>query len=584
MTISRVAASERATSPSQTIARHAPSLRKWLGPSIGLLAILVAYCAVVLHLHPANFFGLTEDDTIYFTSAREIARGHGYVLPNIPGEPAATKYPIFYPWLLSWIWRWNPSFPANVSSAVYLNLFFGCAFAVAAFVYLRRVSRFGMLASLLLTLFCALTSNGIFSSLLVMSDIPFAALALSACVAASLPASKDGTGRNLVAAGILAGLAALTRTLGVPIALGLCAGICLRTGWRKAAAFGAAFLPFAAYLAWRAITVIPNAVPTAGTSSCPHSWHMTWLYYTDYIGYWKADTLANHTLLPVIKANALLMLLQPGGYILSSAGAVNSFVVSTALLTIASAVVIRGMARQLQTNGLSPVHFALVLYVLPLLVWDYNDHGRFLLPFLPLFASGLWIEVQHLIGMIKTSLQAPKKKGDRAAAGLFALVGVALVVVAGASWRHKRQQFADFSDSRADMLSEKKQAYDWLKGNTPSDARILAYEEGLAYLYSNRLAVRPIIFSPAGTVRADILDTELSCIGSNGPEIRARYWLISDDDFGFEWEPAQSRASIREKEVEKALSQVFRSQNGHVRIYELDGGNVATRSEPEPTA
>jgi hypothetical protein len=170
--------------------------------------------------------------------------------------------------------------------------------------------------------------------------------------------------------------------------------------------------------------------------------------------------------------------------------------------------------------------------------------------------------------MIKRSVRASKKVGDKVAASFLAIAGVALGLLAGASWLHKRQQLADLSDSRAEMLREKKQAYDWLKANTSRDARILAYEDGLAYLYANRAAVRPTIFSPAGTVKASILDAELSCIGSNGPAISARYWLMADDDFGFEWEPAQSRALAREKEVGKTLPELFRSENGGVRIYE----------------
>src|ERR1041385_1590634 len=74
----------------------------------GLAVIVVLYCLLVTSIHPTNLFGLMEDDTIYFSSAREIAQGHGYVLPNLPGQPAATKYPILYPWLLSWVWRLNP--------------------------------------------------------------------------------------------------------------------------------------------------------------------------------------------------------------------------------------------------------------------------------------------------------------------------------------------------------------------------------------------------------------------------------------------------------------------------------------------
>ena len=81
---------------------------------LGLAGIAILYLTAIVRLHPANFFGVTQDDTIYFSSARALTAGSGYVLPSVPGTPPATKYPILYPWILSWVWRWNPSFPANL--------------------------------------------------------------------------------------------------------------------------------------------------------------------------------------------------------------------------------------------------------------------------------------------------------------------------------------------------------------------------------------------------------------------------------------------------------------------------------------
>jgi hypothetical protein len=93
-------------------------------PWIALSAIILIYLCLVIRLHPVNFFGLSEDDTLYFSSAKAITEGRGYILPSVPGTPPATKYPILYPWILSWVWRWRPSFPANLFSALVVNLGF----------------------------------------------------------------------------------------------------------------------------------------------------------------------------------------------------------------------------------------------------------------------------------------------------------------------------------------------------------------------------------------------------------------------------------------------------------------------------
>src|SRR5260370_16175742 len=154
-------------------------------PWIALSAIVLSYLCLVIRLHPTNFFGLSEDDTLYFSSARSIAEGHGYILPSVPGTPPATKYPILYPWILSWVWRWTSAFPGNLSAAVALNLVFGAAYLIAAFAFLRRLPGFSNTGALVLTAICAINPTVLFLSANLMSNIPFAALALGACVAAS---------------------------------------------------------------------------------------------------------------------------------------------------------------------------------------------------------------------------------------------------------------------------------------------------------------------------------------------------------------------------------------------------------------
>ena len=108
--------------------------------ALSLIGICALLAIAVAKIHPLDFFGLSEDDSIYFSSAQALASGHGYVLESVPGTPPATKYPVLYPWMLSWIWRWMPAFPANLGVGIGLNVVCGFVYVVAAFFLLRGLA------------------------------------------------------------------------------------------------------------------------------------------------------------------------------------------------------------------------------------------------------------------------------------------------------------------------------------------------------------------------------------------------------------------------------------------------------------
>src|SRR5690242_5055246 len=152
-----------------------PSLRRL---SI-LLVILIAYVFQVERIHPAVFFGQFQDDSIYFSTAKALAEGQGYKLISFPGAPPQTKYPILYPALLSYVWKLNPNFPANLDLAIHLTEFFGCAGLVAVFFLLRKLPAIGETAALCLAAVCAVQPVVVRASGLVMSDVPFMACLLT---------------------------------------------------------------------------------------------------------------------------------------------------------------------------------------------------------------------------------------------------------------------------------------------------------------------------------------------------------------------------------------------------------------------
>src|SRR5215471_14018621 len=188
---------------------------------ISVLCILVLYLLCLAWMRPARDFGAYHDDSVYFSSAKALAEGRGYIIPSLPGTPPQTKYPVLYPWLLSWIWRWGPSFPANLVPTLGMTALFGCWVLVAAFQLLRKFEGVGDWPALAIIGLCAF--HGLFLSLsaAVMSDIPFMALALTAALTADSAMRWGSRFMPVVTTGILAGLSASMRVLGLGVVAGI---------------------------------------------------------------------------------------------------------------------------------------------------------------------------------------------------------------------------------------------------------------------------------------------------------------------------------------------------------------------------
>jgi hypothetical protein len=402
-----------------------------------------------------------------------------------------------------------------------------------------------------------------------MADIPFAAFALGACVVAARANEKEAKSRTTVWCGILAGLSILIRAMGIPIAAGLFLAIGLRSGWRKASVFAACVVPFVGALLWRSMFLTPQ-MPAPAANGCGQSWRTMWLYYSSYAGFWKADVLAQGVFWQMVGSNLRSTLLQPGMYFVKLSF-VRPAVLAVVLLLALSAVAIRGVFRVADSAGWQPIHFALGFSMLPILIWDYSAMDRFLIPFFPLLCAAICIEVRQIVLQVRNS---PVRKGswvERKLATVFmCAAGAVLLWGIGVSWWGGIGSIKKTSESRAALLEEKRDAYVWLEKKTAPNSKILAYEDASAFLYSGRQGLRPVIFSASGVYRTDVLSAELACVVSSAKPVGANYWVVSDDDFVSEWEPASSRGLEKERGMERMLRPLFSSEHGGVRIYKLD--------------
>ena len=290
--------------------RHGP--HPWL-ITLCLIGVYALLAVAVAKIHPLDFFGLSEDDSIYFSSAKALAAGHGYLLESVPGTPPATKYPVLYPWVLSWIWRGMPTFPANLGVGIELNVVCGFAYIAAAFFLLRGLGGLGDWERVLLVAYCGLHPILIFHAGSLLSDIPFAAAVMSAMALTVHAFRREGSEWLVLCAGLLAGTAISLRTLGLPVLFGLALSIAIQRRWRTLTFFASGALP--ACVGWLLVRKTPTPLLESGASLCSVVWRANWLYYTNYVGFWKVDLIENHLLWPSVKQSLILLFLQPGSYL-----------------------------------------------------------------------------------------------------------------------------------------------------------------------------------------------------------------------------------------------------------------------------
>ena len=536
-------------------------------PWIGLAVILICFVISIIREHPTNYFGLTGDDAVYLSSAKALAEGKGYVLSNLPGAPPATKYPILYSWLLSWVWRVNGSFPANLREATAITVVFGLAFITLALVSLRRLAGIGNAESLFITAFCALHPRVIFFSGVVMSDIPFAALALAAMLAADRAMQPKAKDTSAFSSGILAGLSMLMRLSGIAVVAGILVTAIARRAWRQLWVFCGCMVPFCALIMWQQIALSRPRMAAFNGSSL--GWTRMWAYYTSYVEFWRISVPEKSVFWAMLTNNITQIIFGASDYFLSPL-IVGNTLASRALSAIVTAAIVAGIVRHAHREGWKCMHYVLPFYVAVIVLWNYPITERNFILFLPLFSAGLWIEGRHLLGMLRAAFVGAVSPYQRA---LAASIGVCVLALSGGmAWNYltgTRTVIARTGAYRAALLDEKREVYDWISHFTSSSARIIAYEDASAYLYTGRLAMPPVVFTTAELYEPARLEQTMDHLTDVARAIRADYWLVSADDFDLESSTARQKARDRIAELGRTWPLAFRSHGGHVSIYSL---------------
>ena len=423
----------------------------------------LAYVLVLLSLAPSAAFlwrhrdlpgfGDLHDDALYYVSAKSLADGGGYRIESLPGEPSQTKYPPLYPLLLSLAWHISPQFPHNLPIAAWISWLAFPAIMLQLPWLFPRLGITGWRAWLLLALVAVNPYMLVFSSTLV-SELLFTALMIAAMLLTERAADMENGVKAAIAAGIVAGLAYLTRSAGIVFLVAGPLYLWIRHRRREAILSGAAMLPFVlGWTIWTRLHQVATSDPAL-------------IYYTDYFRY-ELYSISLHDLPLFLWRNVDGLLLGFGSLVLPNV--FPSFFFKT-LAQVLAVAMIAGVVRMVRRG--KGVLYALLAAgsCAQLLVWHFPPNERFVLPLLPLALAGLLTEMEHLYAMLRAGLRH-RDAGQRVvAAGMLLAVASLLIGSVALQIYVGQVLLPDQEQAHRDSNVARVAAYDWIRAKLPPDA------------------------------------------------------------------------------------------------------------------
>jgi hypothetical protein len=412
------------------------------------------------------------DDGIYLALGRSLAEGHGYRLLYLPGAPEAVHYPFLYPAVLAGLWKLWPDFPANVALFRAANAALMAMFVWLAAMSLERVLPRWWMAPLVLAT-AALSVPLMAVTTVLFAEPLFLTLAAAGCWAADLARESGRAGERrrelklAAVAGTLAGLAALTRSIGVAVVAGVVIALGKRPRAATAAAVPAAvvLLPWALWVAAHADSTDPATLANYGT-------------YFDLLRQSGWSWVSARSLVEVLSPLAAISLPPLG-------------IVIRWLVALAGGVLlVLGLARL--PSRAPATGYALLVYLAIVLVWPYGP-DRFIWAALP------WLAVAFATGVV-SALEATRRPQGGGRRALRAGVTLGAVLVAGGfvfNQARSHTRGAATATQRG-ISGTMREVLPWIRDATDSSAVIAGEDEALLWLYTGRSAVPSYLWRVRG--------------------------------------------------------------------------------------
>lgn len=445
----------------------APNHLKSQAASALLLACALAFYVVSagLTLSTADF-GRDHDDGLYVVTAKSLAETGSYRIRSLPGEPPQHKYPIAFPAILSAVWRRFPEFPGNIIPLKCVSLVAGSIFLGLSVLFLARQPGIGRIESAVIVAVCAIAPATGDLANSVMSELVFGVFSLAALLVMERVFETQTATLAGVAAGLLAGGAWQTRSVGIALPAALIVAIVARRRWGLLLAVATGLM----------LAVGIGAGLSEPAEPVPRAYE----YYVNYRDWYRntASEVGPGFVLQVPMQNLLFGTVSlastviPESARLQSAGWFRDLLLGTAFLgaTLTMVLAIRGIARQVLQRRPSLWALYLAGYLAVILVWPFPPPPRYFVPILPLLLLACRIGWGRLGERISGWPRQLTVSLLAVAVFTFALVGA-----------YDRQSQNRVVPGQA--------RYEWIRTQTPPEAVVACVYDPNCYLSTGRKAV-----------------------------------------------------------------------------------------------
>jgi hypothetical protein len=525
------------------------------------VVVLVVMSTIFVSVLAPGRLGEYHDDAIYVTTAKALATGQGYRIISLPFEPAQTKYPPFYPFLLSLIWRVYPQFPQNLIWMMLLSVVATLSFLGLTFGYLVRQGYSTPWQALIVVTLAAINWRTLTLATGIYSEMVYGALSVAALYIADAHEKDQKSWPNRVLLGALLGLAFLTRSSGIALLISVGAYYLIRKQPRKAfVSVGVGGLFVFGWVGWCFINKTrSDAVNVA--------------YYTSYFGHFSQVVsdlgMMNHTswpttLLGIVGRNALMLIVISIPVV--CLGIPYEWILPFGFTLMFFAA---GFYRRI-SHGLRLLHVYLICYLALHLFWLPNvTYDRFLIPLLPFLLLILVSEFAALTLLLRKEWSTGREAAKKVSVGL---IGLAMIAAAGTTLYSYGSNLYSSIRSVSTITTNgpagtDAEAIRWINAHTNQADVLVCYCDPLYFLYTGHKATRSLPMRAGVTWEAHQMSIFTIINQSN-----SRYLISTSKDFENEYQPEQqreSRKALIDQHPEK-FSLVFESTDGRSAIYAIN--------------